>query len=656
MRIGGSYSFNGPSDIYAEVGDIDIPSLTELLYEPEVLYTKNAKRKNYQSSLKGDIRRILLSYKGTMTDPQFSIEMNTGLIRFENTKLGRVDAFIDYSKNVLSTDLLLSNSLGQGSLRLTGDVPFSNPMVEPDSATYNAMVQNPMNLNLKAKNFQLNFFSKLIPNFADITGFLNGELGSKGTISEPVLSGGMNIDKGRFLLTINNLYYRFNASFRAQNSDLIVDNFAMYYVDDDARHLNAWGKVNFAGLRVNNIDLTTSGDVKVMDRSSRQNRFGFYGDLIAGIGTPAVTIKGDLNRLYVAGQLLIKQGSLLFPSVQGLEYNVYADDFIYRILDDSTGSRYLDTVVVVEKNQLDEIDPFLKYKYLLANKPASFSDNIVFDLNVVTQKNIYASINFNELTREELFGEIQANLRIQNVETKDFQFFGTMEIVGDSYYRIYYKNFKIEDSRLIFDGPYDNPLLQINAKYKNINTVNNEQEIVYVVLKITGTRYKPELKFTLEDQNNVAMTGPDETSNALSYLIFGVPLKGVSGQYRSDIFNNLRNNAVSNVTSSYLSSLIRDVAPFILNTEVIYEGGNFSSGTDIRITSEIGGAIVRFGGKILSDINNAEVTVEYPLNKLLNLHISNNLMLEFKREVSNTDFSTKNAIETGIGLTYKIIF
>jgi hypothetical protein len=234
-----------------------------------------------------------------------------------------------------------------------------------------------------------------------------------------------------------------------------------------------------------------------------------------------------------------------------------------------------------------------------------------------------------------------------------------MDIVGDSYYRIYYKNFKIENSSLSFDGPYDNPQLNIKAKYKNIRTdANGEQEIRYVVLSISGTRYKPQLAFRLEDENGIAITGQDESSNAFSYLLFGVSMKDVnSTNVRTDILNNLGSNVLSNVTSSYLSSLVREVAPFILNTEVNYWGGNIAQGTDIRITSEIGGALVRFGGKILNNINNAEVTVQYPLNKLLDINVSNNLLLEIKRELkTNSDFSNTNSIEYGVGLTYKINF
>jgi hypothetical protein len=656
VDVAGKYSISGSSDLTAEFDNIDIPKLLQYIYNRQSIYAVQGSRDEFKTPIRGDITRLLMTYKGTIENPALGIVLNSGLIRYENTKIGRIDAFIDYVNKSLSTDVLVLNSLGQGKLRLTGDIPFNNPLVTPDSSSYTSVMDSPLNLKLKATDFQVNFFSKLIPNFAELSGFLNGELTSTGTITEPNLAGGMNIDKGRFFLEINNLYYRFNASFRAENSDLIVQNFRVSYVDDDRRHLDGAGKINFSGLRVNNIDITTTGDVKVLDRSSKQTRFGFYGDMVAGSGAPAITIKGDLDRLYVEGQLLIKEANLVFPSLQGLEYNVNADDYIYRILNDTSGKRYLDTVVVVKEDNLNELDPFVKYKYQLANKPASFTDNIVFDLFVKTEKNVYVSINFNELTKEELFGEISGDVEIENKNSKDMNFLGAMEIVGDSYYRIYYKNFKIENSRLVFEGPYDNPQLNITAKYQNIRTVNNEQEIVYVVLSITGTKKKPLLAFKLLNETGTEMGGSDETSNALSYLIFGVPQQAVSGQYRADIFGNLGNNVVSTVTSSYLTNLVREVAPFILNTEVIYEGGGFTRGTDFRITSEIGGAIVRFGGKVLSDINNAEVTIDYPLNKLLNMNISNNLLLEIKREVKNTDFSIKNSIETGVGLTYKINF
>ncbi len=117
--------------------------------------------------------------------------------------------------------------------------------------------------------------------------------------------------------------------------------------------------------------------------------------------------------------------------------------------------------------------------------------------------------------------------------------------------------------------------------------------------------------------------------------------------------SNLGNNFGSGLASSLLFEALRNIAPFIVNTEVIYNGGNLSN-TDIKITSAFGDAIVKFGGKILSNINNLEVSVEYPLNKLLNIDVSNNLLIQISRTYSNLLLNSDAGFETRAGLTYKI--
>ena len=105
---------------------------------------------------------------------------------------------------------------------------------------------------------------------------------------------------------------------------------------------------------------------------------------------------------------------------------------------------------------------------------------------------------------------------------RDFQLFGRLNIIGDSYYR-FYKNFRINDSYLDFIGDYNNPELNIKAEYKNVSSVNNVQEIMYVVLDIKGTRYKPELTLSLRDENGGQQRGNDAQTKAISYLLFGSP-------------------------------------------------------------------------------------------------------------------------------------
>jgi TamB, inner membrane protein subunit of TAM complex len=648
VDLHGDISLGGESNFTADFTNIDIPSVLQYVYDPKSVYAVKESQK-FKSPLKGKIRRISMYMKGNFSDPQLSMEMNTGIIRYDQIKIGRLDAFIDYANQNLATEVFVSNTQAQGSLRLTGNIPFNNPFQTPDSATYVQVLTKPLDLNLKASNFQINFFSKLIPNFSDIRGFLNGEIIAQGTVAEPVLSGNATIDKGRFFFSWNGLYYRFEASFKTDKSDLIVEQFSVYNDKDLARHIDVFGRINFAGLSVNDIDLTTRGDVYFLDGTSIQNRFGFYGDMLAGIGDPPIRIKGNLSDLLVSGQLVIKSAKIYFPGISSLAYDVYSDDFTYRILTDERGFRFLDTTIVVTKDDLDDIDPFLRYNYILDKREPTVADYITYDLDILMEKNIQVKINMNSLTREELNGEFQGNLKLDNrTPDKRFQLFGRLNIVGDSYYR-FYKNFRIEDSYLEFYGDYNDPKLDIVAEYKNIRTVNSgDQEIMYVVLDIEGTRYKPELTLSLRSEDGSTETGSEAQTKAISYLLFGAPtLVG------SSALSNIGTNVGSNVASSILYEAIRDIAPFIQNTELIYTGGDISA-TDIRITSAFGDAIVKLGGKILTNINNLEASVEYPLNKLFNMNVSNNLIIEIARVYSTSLFNLDQGFETRAGLTYKI--
>ncbi|MGH2574874.1 MAG: hypothetical protein ACRDFC_04135, partial [Ignavibacteria bacterium] len=220
LKTEGDFSLEGNNDLNVEARAIKVSDVIEVLYQGDsALYSRG---KTYSSPVKGNIRRLSISLKGNLNAPIIGLEMNSDLLRYNNIKLGRADAFIDYKDAVMNTDILVSNAQGKGRLRLTGDIPVENPF---EDKAYTSILNYPVNFKLNAKDFQINLLSRIIPNFAEIRGFLNGELVSKGTVGEPILSGDMTITKGRFLLGITGLYYRFNTNLRTQNSDLIVERF-----------------------------------------------------------------------------------------------------------------------------------------------------------------------------------------------------------------------------------------------------------------------------------------------------------------------------------------------------------------------------------------------------------------------------------------------
>lgn len=661
LNANGKFSLTGESDLNVEAKGISAAQILELVYPPDTTLDKTG-QSQYKTSVSGSIRRLSLAYKGDFTNPVINLEMNSSLLRYENNRIGRIDAFADYKNSVLNTDVLVSNATGNGKLRLTGDIPYDNPLDGVDT-TGTEIANIPVNFKLLADNFQLNFFAKLIPNFADIRGLLNGQITTTGTAASPILTGNMEITKGSFLFGLTGLYHRFETKLRTENSNLVIENFRVYNEDDNTRHLDANGTINFKGLTINDINISTSGEIEVLNSSAEENDLGMYGDLIIGVGIPQVTLRGNLEKLALDGQFLIKSANVKLSTMPSSGYDPATDNFVYRLVSDS--SKQIDTVIRITPEKLNQVDPFLR-PFVVLTEPKSKPTNIVYNLNIKTEKSAIVSATFNPLTGEELFGEFDVDLNITNESKKDMNIYGDVNIVGDSYYR-FYRNFKVGQSKISFNGPADDPYLDIHAVYESRSggtstfgpqnaptEVQTSGEGVQIFLDLKGTMIKPELTLRIFI-NGTEVSGSDAQSEAISYLLFGVSRNGLTAQQRNTLARNVGANVGSSLLSSALGNVMRDIAPFITNAEVNYDpSSNVSSGTDVRITSEFGDATVRIGGKVLSGINNTEVNVEYPLNKLFNINVSNNLILELSREIDDASLSGERELLYGLKLSYKI--
>ena len=229
--------------------------------------------------------------------------------------------------------------------------------------------------------------------------------------------------------------------------------------------------------------------------------------------------------------------------------------------------------------------------------------------------------------------------------------------MGDSYFR-FYRNFKVNNSKVSFAGNPSNPYINIHAVYDAVKgsqgiSDNGITQGIQIVLDITGTAEKPEFKLRMFG-NGQEVTGKDAQSDAISYLLFGVSREGLQPGQRLALAQNIGATTGSTYLSGLLTGAVRNIAPFIINTEINYSEGNVAKGTDIRITSEVGDAIVKFGGKVFSGLDNTEVSIEYPLNKLLHMNLSNNLILEISRTINESSLDGTRSVQTGLKLVYKI--
>ncbi len=651
VNLSGDLSLTDQSDLKLKGEDLKISDVADIVNMADSSYILSADK-----DIEGELSVFVITYKGTMESPQLKAEIKTNTIKYRDEDIGVLTVNANYENNTADAVVTMINSGEKGSLTIKGIVPLQNPLSGDTVNTLNISTL-PVDLNLKAENFSLDYFSLLVKNIESLRGVLNADLSAKGTASDPALTGNLKITYGGYLFPLTGMDYSFDADMSTGNSKLVLNRLKIYNEDDDSRHIDLYGNLDFKNLKITDINLEATGDMVMLDKDVEQNELGVYGYILAGIGNPPVKVTGSLDSLFVTGQLLIKDATISSVPLEGSGYNTGDDNFVYIDAVNDSFKLNMDSIKVLEPDDYARLNPFERSLYILSAD--STKETLVnLDINVKTESSIYASIDFNNITRDRLFGELKADLDIKTVNG-NLQAFGSVDVAGDSYYR-FYRDFKLNESNIKFDGDISNPILDIKGVYASTKT--NEQygtvtsNDVEVVITVKGSAKQPELTLNLY-QDGSEVSGSDAQSDAITYLLFGRYKSELSASERTAVASSLGASVGSLYASSYLSQTVREVLPFIVDAQFNYTEGNVQD-TDVELITELGDARVKFGGKLLKDVKNFELVVDYPLNRLLNLNLPETLLLEFAREEKKQSLTSNqnDIMTTEIKILYKIKF
>jgi hypothetical protein len=185
-----------------------------------------------------------------------------------------------------------------------------------------------------------------------------------------------------------------------------------------------------------------------------------------------------------------------------------------------------------------------------------------------------------------------------------------------------------------------------------------------VTLQITGTRNEPKTKITLQtktysDKDWTNWKEGDDEANAVSYIL--------AGQFRSELTDQQRMGLIGTnlgfaLAWGSVNGLISDAVRkstwgYIQSVDVIYLGGQFSQSADLRLTGQVGEAVIRAGGQVLSDVTNANVSVELPVSYIVNAERYRNLILTLERIVEGVQSADEQRrASNGVRLFYRFAF
>ena len=203
-------------------------------------------------------------------------------------------------------------------------------------------------------------------------------------------------------------------------------------------------------------------------------------------------------------------------------------------------------------------------------------------------------------------------------------------------------------------------------RYTEVRAIREgaEQKVI-VKLKITGTRYEPKLAMTMQIQKDpssspVDYASGDVQSDAISFILTGKFRDKLSSAERENIATSFGSAGVSGLTSGLMSSIFTDFLrqefPFIRSAEVSYGGGSLQESANLRLSGEAFNGYFRFGGKILNDLNNANVSYQLSLGRMLNVQSIRNLFIELERKVEGSDLTEDKKLTNNARLYYRFSF
>jgi hypothetical protein len=634
----------------------------------------------------GGIVSARLLLRGSFEYPNVSVDLVADGVRFGETVMGQIEARLSYFEHLLtvfgSYRYNPRDASSPPDMLLSGSLPYELSLTSSHAHEPSGQID----LTMQSRGVRLDLFSPFLPFLSNLSGFLSCDMKMKGSLDAPEYDGYLSLSSARFNFVPLNVQYILDGRFVSNRSSIVLENVTLRNTEQDQSFgkglLNISGNFTLHGLELGEFDLLANGQLLLMKEMSRPSTSKFYGDLFAATGPSGIRWRGLLANSSVTGEILVKNGRITLPpereTVLLPSRNIsiiFADDTTKTkpISDRGDGKKSVALLAanipgklmnesLVEPSAFDVPQAAQEEP----EKPGSFLDNIVYDLMIEAQGPTQLRLIVNPITNEELFADLRGRLAFEK-KGPQARLTGEVEVGSRSYYN-YFKKFEAT-GKLLFTGNPLNPELNIVGKYEGIHrkapattvasdTARDLEEKVLVRLEISGTRSEPKLRFSMEEERNgkyEKREGGDVESDAIAFLL--------SGQYRDELTRAQRSALIGEnligITSGVLSAPLREYLrkETGVSLDVLYYGGaSFEQSTDIRLSGEIGEAVVRFGGRVLNNINNTNVSVELPMSSLLGTESLRNLILTLERRVEGLETVENAPSSRGARLLYRINF
>ena len=647
VEIAGALTRQGNINLSTEIRKFNLANLGSLL---------KSKYPSLQSEGLSGTVNLDLNVTGTTTAPIIKLHTRGEDIFIRKTKVGQLNIDFGYVEQTGSINIVFKENPDdiKPLLTISGTIPMNLAFSGGDKL----FQDKTQSIDVKSDGLNIGIFDPLLKDFDDIDGNLKCDLKIKGTPNSPLYEGSIHLQNTKFLFNPNNIKYVINGDLEAAGNKISLNNFSIRNIPEKglSGETKATGSITIKNFKIDTFDVTAKGQFLLMADATRKTSPSMYGTLFTETDKDGLNLKGTLIRPYLTGKLYIKEASLTFPPTKTSQIANSNLSLQYRTIDDTSKQNITDKKIskyYLEENSADTSEVQLFESPII--------DRLRYNIIVETHGPTTLNMIFTPTTGEELYAELDGKVSVVN-EQGTAAIYGEIEVSPRSYYN-FFKRFDA-NGKLKFVGEWNNPELDIQAKYEGYKAEISQQlteqttpepatkdetqikeKKVIVELKITGTRYEPNLSMGMKIQNkpgeepidySTLAKGGDVQSDAISFIITGKFRDELTSREQQE-FTDLGTSTGSSMASSLLSSIFSDVLkkefPFIKRADVIYRGGSVQEGTSVNVTATAFKGYLRVGGKIFQDIGNANVSYQLSLGDFFNAVSIRNLFIEIQRKV-----------------------
>lgn len=577
-------------------------------------------------SLNGNLDEISVGVRGNVESPVIEARLNSSDISYGGVELGKLIADLKLEDQIASgSAALILDRNGSQKAALEAVIESLPLNFDAEEAETPTKPEQLVKASISLRDLPLELADAFAVGIDNLRGRLGAEIRLGGNLPDKLtFDGDVTVKDTYFKLEATNLEYGLSGGLNFDNDKISLEQVKLRNNPADIKNgvLNLSGNIYMKDFNPENFDVSAESDrFLALNEAARATDLGIYGRLIVSTGARPINLSGSLATPIISGDLNVLQADLTLP--QSTAQTAIKSSMRYVV----SGSR-------VKFFQVDSV----------ADSPPVPKENTsdvaeAFGLNLRVYLKERANMNI-ELG---FLGELHAEM-----ETKEFgdPLYVNMspgealpQVTGNSLKVLpgsrlnYTKIFETTGEISFPTGEIDNPALDLKAVYGRDSEYEGRRRNFKVILFITGTKDKPNVRFTYTiDGQEPAGDSTDVAQDAIFLLLFGKTKSELTsgGGGGGSLTSQTMESGADAVATKILTDLLQG-SGFVQSAEVNLAGGNFDEST-IVVTGKIFGDFRwKVGGTVADLSNNNEITIEYPLPWVIHQDYLNNMVFQLTK-------------------------